>query len=342
MKKFSLLFLSFTISLNFQLSAQIIQSHKIINKINVAGDGSWDLLVIDEPLQHLFLSHGTVVNVIDLKTSQAIATIKDTKGVHGIAIASDLNKGFTSNGKDTSVTVFNSSTFEIIEKVKIDGINPDAIIYDTFTHKVFIFNGKSNDATIMDAKTNKIIGTIKLPGKPELCTNDNKGTVFVNIEDKNSIIVIDAVTLKIKNVWSVSPGEEPTGLAFDSKENRLFSVCDNKLMIIVNSENGKVVSTVPIGEGCDGVVFDADKKYIYASNGGDGTITVVKKENENSYKVVETIITQKGAKTIALNKSTHQLFLPTAEFEEKPNSTKESSHSKLPIKPNSFRVLVIE
>jgi len=203
MKKINLTLL-IAASLCFKVSAQVDKTHKIIKRISVAGDGSWDLLITDEPTQRLYLSHSSVVNVIDLKTYQVIGTIGETKGVHGIAIASDLNKGFTSNGKDTSVTIFNSNTFEVIEKVKIAGINPDAIIYDAFTHRVFIFNGRSNDAIVMDAKTNKVIETIKLSGKPELCTNDDKGTIFVNIEDKNAITVIDASTLKIKNVWSHS------------------------------------------------------------------------------------------------------------------------------------------
>jgi len=341
MKKFILTVLM-AASLCLHVSAQTDQPHKITKKINVAGDGSWDLLTIDEPAQRLYLSHSSVVNVIDLKTYQAIGAIAGTKGVHGIAIASDLNKGFTSNGKDTSVTIFNSNTFEIIDKVKIAGINPDAIIYDAFTHRVFVFNGRSNDATVIDAKTNKVIETIKLSGKPELCINDDKGTIFVNIEDKNSITVIDATTLKIKNVWSIAPGEEPTGLALDLKTNRLFAVCGNKLMAVVNGEDGKVITTLPIGEGCDGVVFDAEKKCIYASNGADGTITVVKEESENKFKVIETIITQKGAKTIAFSQKTHQLFLPTAEFGEKPQATKENPHPRPSIKANSFTVLVIE
>jgi DNA-binding beta-propeller fold protein YncE len=342
MKKFKLSCLILASALWIQIPAQTEHPHKISKKISVPGDGSWDLLTIDEPAQHLFLSHNSVVNIVDLKTYQVIGTIKDTKGVHGIAIAGNLNKGFTSNGRDTSVTIFNSKTFEIIEKVKIPGINPDAILYDAFTQKVFIFNGRSNDATVMDGKTNKVLGTIKLSGKPELCINNDKGIIFVNIEDKNSITVIDAITLKIKNEWSIAPGEEPTGLAFDSQANRLFSVCGNKLMVVVNAENGKVITTLPIGEGCDGVAFDPEKKYVYASNGADGSITIVKEENANKFMVIETLATQKGAKTIALNTSTHQLFLPTAEYGERPEPTKDNPKPRPVIKPNSFTVLVVE
>lgn len=296
---------------------------------------------MDEPTQHLFLSHGTVVNVVDLKTDKTIATIDDTKGVHGIAIANDLNKGFISNGKDTSITVFDLKTFATHSKIKIKGINPDAILYDEFSHKVFCFNAKSDDATIINAKTNEIIGTIKFEGNPEVPVSDGKGNIYVNIENKSTITVIDAATLKIKNVWSIAPGEEPTGLAIDNKTHRLFSVCANKLMVIINAENGKVITTLPIGEGTDGVAFDSEKKCAYSSN-GEGTITVVKEENENTFKVIETITTQKGARTIALNRTTHQLYTSTAEYGERPEPTKEHPKPRPSIKPNSFVVLVIE
>lgn len=316
-------------------------SYKIIKKISVAGDGGWDYLAVDEIAQNLFLSHGNVVNVVNLKTEETIATIPDTKGVHGIAMANDLNKGFISNGSDTSITVFDLSKLTIIEKVKIKGINPDAILYDEFSHKVFAYNGRSNDATVLDAKTNKIIGTIKLSGKPEFSVTDGKGNIYVNIEDKSSITVIDAKTLKVKNTWIIAPGEEPTGLAYDTKHERLFTVCDNKMMVVINAENGKVITTVPIGEGCDGVSFDQTKGMIFSSN-GEGTVTVIKQENENTYKVVETIKTQKGARTITLNKTTHQIYLPVAEYGIKPEPTKENPNSRPATKPNTFSVIVIE
>jgi len=316
-------------------------SYKIIKKISVAGDGGWDYLAVDEIAQNLFLSHGSVVNVVNLKTNETIATIPDTKGVHGIAIANDLNKGFISNGRDTSITVFDLSKLTIIEKVKIKGINPDAILYDQFSHKVFAYNGRSNDATVLDAKTNQIIGTIKLSGKPEFSVTDGKGNIYVNIEDKSLITVIDATTLKIKNVWSIAPGEEPTGLALDTKHERLFAVCDNKMMVVVNAENGKVITTVPIGEGCDGVSFDQDKGMLFSSN-GEGTVTAIKQENENVYKVAETISTQKGARTITLNKTTHQLYLPVAEYGKMQEPTKENPNPRPTTTSNTFSVLVIE
>lgn len=315
--------------------------YKVSKKINTAGDGSWDYLVVDEPTQRLFVSHGMVTQVVDIKTGKLISTIPDTKGVHGIAIANDLNKGFISNGRDTSVTVFNLKTLEIITKTKVSGINPDAILYDEFSHKVFVYNGRTANATVLDAKTNKIVETIKLEGKPEFSVTDGKGTIYVNIEDKNSITRINAVTLKVEKNWSIAPGEEPTGLALDTKNHRLFAVCSNRMMVVVNTEDGKVITTVPIGDGCDGVVFDEGKKCIFSSN-GEGTITVIKQENENKYHVLETVNTQKGARTITLNNTTHQLFLPTAEYGETPAPTTENPRPRPIIKPNSFVILVVE
>jgi len=328
------------IILTASVQAQTNPTYKVIKKISVAGDAGWDFLTVDEVGQHLFLSHGNVVNVVDLKTDKTIATIEDTRGVHGIAIANDVNKGFITNGKDTSITVFDLKTFTALDKIKIKGLNPDAILYDAFTHHVFSFNAKSNDATVIDAKTNKIIETIKFDGNPEVAVTNGKGAIYVNIEEKSTIVVIDAKTLKIKNTWSLAPGEEPTGLAIDAKTDRLFSVCANKLMVIVNAENGKVITTLPIGEGTDGVAFDEQKKCAYSAN-GEGTITVVKEENENTFKVLETVATQKGARTIALNSTTHQLYVPTAEYGERPAPTTENPKPRAKIKPNSFVVLVV-
>jgi len=317
------------------------QNYKVSKKLNVAGNEGWDYLAVDDVNQHLFVSHGSIVNVIDLKSDTSIATIPDTKGVHGIAIANDLNKAFISNGKDNSITVINLKTFELIEKVKINGVNPDAILYDTFSSKVFIYNGKSNDATVLDANTNQVVKTIAFGGKPEFSVTNNKGLVYVNIEDKNEIKVINTATLEVANTWKITPGDEPSGLAIDTETNRLFSVCGNKLMIVVDASNGKIIKTLPIGDGCDGVIFDAKNKLVFSSN-GEGTITIVKEENASTFSVLETIKTQKGARTIALNKTTNQLYLPTAEFGAKPQPTIENPRPRASIVPNSFVVLVVE
>ncbi|MEI7510066.1 MAG: hypothetical protein WCJ62_11460, partial [Flavobacterium sp.] len=301
------------IALVFNCVLGFSQNHYISRKINVAGEDGWDYLAVDNVNQHLFISHGNVVNVVDLKNDKTIATIPDTKGVHGIAIANDLNKAFITDGKDNAVTIINLTTFEVIEKVAIEGQKPDAVLYDQFSHKVFTYNAKTSDATVIDATTNKVIKNIPLGGKPEFSSTNEKGLVYVNIEDKNEIKVIDVTKLEVIHAWSIAPGDEPSGLALDVETNRLFSVCGNNLMVIVDASNGKVIKTLPIGDGCDGVAFDADKKLAFSSN-GIGNITVVKEENATTFKVLETITTQKGARTIALNKITHELYLPTAEF----------------------------
>ena len=317
------------------------QTFKVAKKINIPGNESWDYLAVDEVNQHLFVSHGSVVNVIDLKSNILITTIPDTKGVHGIAVANDLNKAFISNGKDNSVSIINLQTFELMEKVAIQGKNPDAILYDAFSKKVFTYNGKSNDATVLDAISNRELKSIALDGKPEFSVTNNKGLVYVNIEDKNEIKTIDATTLEVTNTWSIAPGEEPTGLAIDLETNRLFSVCGNNKMVVVDALNGKMVKTIPIGEGCDGVAFNPKNNLIFCSN-GEGTITVVKEKNASTFSILETIKTQKGARTIALNKTTNQLYLSTANFGEKPKPTIDNPNPRASSIPNTFSVLVID
>lgn len=317
------------------------QTYKVSKKIAVVGDEGWDYLAVDEVNQHLFVSHGNVVNVIDIKTDKTIATILDTKGVHGIAIANDLNKAFITDGKDNAVTIIDLKTFELIEKVAIEGQKPDAVLYDKFSHKVFTYNAKSNDATVLDAVSNKIVKTIPLGGKPEFSVTNTNGLIYVNIEDKNEIKTIDAKTLEVTATWSIAPGDEPSGLAIDLQTNRLFSVCGNNLMIVVDATNGSVIKTLPIGDGCDGVAFDVDKKLAFSSN-GIGTITVVKENSATDFSVLQTVTTQKGARTIALNKTTHQLYLSTAEFGAKPEPTAENPKPRPGLVPNSFKILVVE
>lgn len=325
----------------FCISNASAQTYKVSKKINVAGDEGWDYLAVDEVNQHLFISHGSVVNVVDLKTDTTIATIPDTKGVHGIAIANDLNKAFITDGKENAVTIVNLTSFELIEKVAVQGQKPDAVLYDKFSQKVFTYNAKSSDATVLDAVTNKVIKNIPLGGKPEFSVTNTKGLVYVNIEDKNEIKTIDAKTLEVTATWSIAPGDEPSGLAIDLETNRLFSVCGNNLMIVVDAVSGKVITTLPIEDGCDGVAFDSKRKLAFSSN-GIGTITVVKENNPNSFAVQQTIQTQKGARTIALNKTTEQLYLSTADFGAKPEPTAENPKPRASLVPNSFVVLVVE
>lgn len=329
--------LLFLISNHFLMA----QNLKLSKEISIPGDLGWDYLTVDEPAQRLFVSHGNVVNVVDLKTNQIIAAIPDTKGVHGIAIANDLNKAFISDGADNAVTIINLTTFELIEKISIQGIKPDAILYDKFSNKVFVFNAKSNDATILDAVTNKIVKTIPLEGKPEFSATNAKGLIYVNIEDKNQIKVIDAAKLEVARTFNISPGDEPSGLAFDGANDRLFSVCGNSMLVVTNAITGKVVTTVPIGDGSDGVFFDAKRKLIFSSN-GEGTLTVIKQKDKDSYAVLETVATVKGARTITMSKTTGTIYIPTAEFGKAPEATTENPHPRAPIVPNSFKVLVVK
>ncbi|MGZ4033738.1 MAG: YncE family protein [Bacteroidia bacterium] len=325
-------------------SSTILKSqsaYKISNKIKVEGEGGWDYLSSDDSTNRLFISHGMVVNVVNSSNGQLIGTIPDTKGVHGIALAKDLNKGFISNGKDTSVTIFDLTTLATITKIKVTGKNPDAILYDPFSHKVFTYNGRSSNSTVIDAKTNTVIGTIDLPGKPEFSVTDGKGKVYVNIEDKSEICMINPVTLKVEGTWPLGDGKEPSGLAIDIKNHRLFSVCDNKLMVILDAESGKIISSLPIGDNVDGAAFDPEKERAYSSN-GDGTMTVVQGTNGNNYKVLENVTTQRAARTITINKKTHHLYLPAAEFDAAPAATNENPRPRPAVKPGSFVILDVE
>lgn len=342
MRKLSLI-LSFVMLISVSTAfAQTAKSgYKIANRIHLEGDGGWDYLTMDDATSRLYISHGTIVQVLDVNEKKVVGTIPDTKGVHGIALAKDLNKGFISNGRDTSVTVFDLKSSEVITKVKVTGNNPDAILYDPFTHKVFTFNGRSSNSTVIDANSNKVIGTIELPGKPEFSVTDGKGKIYVNIEDKSQLCLINPTTLKVENTWSVAPGEEPSGLAIDTKDHRLFTVCGNKLMIVLDADNGKVVAKLDIGDRVDGVSYDPGLKRIYSSN-GEGTMTVVQKVNKDTFKVLENFPTQKGAKTITLNVKTHRIYLSTAEFDAAPAPTTENPRPRPAVKPNTFTIIEIE
>lgn len=308
--------------------------YKIVNKFHLQGDEKWDYLFSDDAAGLLYVSHGNMVQVVDQVKGSVVGAIADLNGVHGIAIAPDLNKGFISTKNDNSVTIFDTKTCKVIKKIEITGKSPDAILFDAFSQKVFVFNGHSDNATVIDAKTNDIVATIALTGNPEFSATDGKGKIYVNLESTSGIAVINATTYKVENVWSIAPGEEPTGLALDNETHRLFSVCANKLMVVVDAETGKVITTLPTGEKTDGAAFDPILKCVYSSNGA-GTVTVVKEINKDTFAVLENITTQKGAKTIAVNKLTHHIYLPTAEFENTPGVEKPK------LIPSTFEVLDI-
>ena len=293
------------------ISAQDYASYKVVSTFHIASAGGWDYLAVHG--NKLYVSHGTQVNILDKNTGDSLGVIPNTTGVHGIAFDDAINKGFTSNGRLNNVTVFDLKTDEITAQFAA-GKNPDAIIYEPFTKTIITCNGGSNDLSVIDPVSGKMLATIPVGGKPETAVTDYKGKLFVNIEDKNQIAMVDLKTFTVKQHWSISPGEEPTGLAIDTATGRLFAGCD-KLLVVINAANGKIVANIPIGEGCDGVAFDNERKTIFTSNGRDGTITVVKENGANNYNVIENAVTKKGARTIAIDETTHTLYVPTADFD---------------------------
>lgn len=332
------LILAVFVGLMFLNSVGVVaqSNYKIARKISVGGDGGWDYITVDGASSRIYASHSTTAVVIDIKTGKVVGSIPDTKGIHGIAVAPEINRGYTSNGRDSSVTVFDLKTLKPIDRLKVTGGNPDCILYDEFSQKIYTFNGRSSNITVIDTKENKVVATIPLDGKPEFATSDGKGRIYVNIEDKSTISVIDAKDFKVVQNWPIAPGEEASGLAMDTETHRLFSVCRNKLMVVMDAQTGKVVATLPIGDRCDGVTFDPGKKIAYSSN-GEGTITVVQEVDANTFKVLENAKSQLGGRTIAVDKVTHHLYLPTAEF-----GAPVAGERRPPIKPNSFVILDIE
>lgn len=267
---FVVIFILFTSSvINAQQSG-----YRIVNKIPIGGETHWDYLAVDNTYHRLFVSHSSSVAVMDIAKNKLVTEIKNLNGVHGIAFAPEFNKGFISNGRDNSVTVFNLKTLVVTDNIKVTGKNPDAILYDSFSKRVFTMNGRTSNSTVINAKTDKIIGTMELDGKPEFAVTNSKGNAFVNIEDKSEIQEFDSNALKVLHTWSIAPGEEPSGLAIDIKHDRLFSVCHNKLMVVLDSKSGKVLEKLPIGRGVDGCVFDEKEGLIFSSN-GEGTLTVL-------------------------------------------------------------------
>jgi YVTN family beta-propeller protein len=316
------------------LQAQTVSSFKIVNKIHLDGDEKWDYLFSDDLNSRLYISHGSIVQVVDEAIGKLVGTITGLNGVHGIAIAPTLDKGYISSGKDSSVTVFNTNSLQVLTKITVTGKGPDAVMFDSFSRKVFVFNGKTNNATVIDAATDKILATIPLDGKPESSVSDGRGKVYVNLEDKSSIAVINPTTCKVEHLWPISPGEEPTGLALDNVTHRLFSVCSNKIMVVVDAESGKIITTLPIGEKCDGVAFDQNSKFVYSSN-GDKTMTVVKEGADDKFSVIENVSTHEGARTITINKMTHHVYISAGEFETAQDGKKPK------IKPGTFVILDI-
>jgi len=303
----------------------------------VGGDGGWDYLRVDPDAHRIYLSRGTHMMIVDETTGKVIDDLPNTKGIHGMALAQDLGKGFTSNGQANSVTVFDLKTLRATSEIPIQGKDPDSIIYDPATKRVFTFNGKSNDSTVLDATSGKVVGTVTLGGKPEEPQLDGRGNVFVNIEDKSSLTEFDAKTLAIKGTWPLAPCEGPSALAIDTAHRRLFAACD-KVMVVVNADTGKVVASPPIGGDPDGNGYDPATGLLFAAC-REGLISVIHQDSPDKYTVVGNVTTQFGTRTMTLDPKTHHVFTVTADFKPAAAPTPDNPRPRPQQIANSFVIL---
>jgi DNA-binding beta-propeller fold protein YncE len=308
--------------------------YHVAKTIPVGGDEGWDYVAVDSDARRIYVSHGSRVVVLDADSGAVSGEIPDTQGVHGIAIASDLGRGFTSNGRANTVTIFDLKTLSTLGTVKA-GTNPDAIVYDAGTKRVFTMNGRSNDATAIDAASGTVVGTLALGGKPEFAVADGKGSIFVNIEDKSELVEFDPQKLAVLHRWPLAPCQEPSGLAMDRKTRRLFAGCDNKIMAVVDADTGKVIATPAIGEGVDANGFDPATNFAFASN-GEGTLTVVHEDSPNKFTIMDNVPTRRSARTMGLDLKTHNIYLPAADFDAPAPGERRGK-----MKPGSFVLLIV-
>lgn len=313
--------------------------YHVLQSWKVGGEGGWDYLKVDGQARRLYISRATRVLVLDVDSGESVGEIPDTPGVHGVALAPEFGKGFASNGRDNTVTVFDLKDLKVLTKIKV-GARPDAILYDPATKRVFTFNAGSQDATAVDAAKGEVVGSIPLGGKPEFAASDGKGTVFVNLEDKNQLFALDPEKLAVKERWDLPGCDEPSGLAMDQKHRRLFVGCGNKKMPIVDADSGKILTTLPIGDGVDATAFDDETGLAFASC-GEGVLTVVHEESSDKFSVAENVPTQKGARTMALDPKTHKVFTVTAKFGPPPAPTPDQPHPRPSLIPDTFVVLVV-
>ena len=316
-----------------------VSGYRKTQEINLGGDGGWDYLTFDPERRLLYISRSTHVAVIDPDSGKEIGTISDTPGVHGIALAPDFDSGYTSNGRDGTVTVFDTRTLRQLARITV-GTNPDAILYEPVTRRVFTFNGGSHDASVIDAKSTTIIGTMPVGGKPEFAVADGRGSIYLNLEDKSEVLKIDARLLTIAARWPLAPCENPTGISMDVQRRRLFVGCSNRLMAIVDADNGHLIGTVPIGGGCDATAFDSRANVAFSSN-GDGTLTVVRENAAGRYVVAENVPTKIGARTMALDPARQRIYLVTADYGPRPAATPAQPNPRPSILPGTFTLLVV-
>lgn len=303
----------------------------------LAGEGHWDLLAVDSQRHHLFVSRGDRVQVMNTLDGRLIGTVPGTDGVHGIAVVPALGRGFTSNGHANTLTEFDLETLRPVRDITLSGQSPDAEVFDPASGRLFVFNARSNNASVVDTALGKEIATIAFAGNPELGASDGNGHLYVNIEDKAQLVMIDTASLKVAATWSLPGCEGPTGLALDAAHARLFSACDNGVMAISDAKDGRQVALVAIGEGPDGAGFDPQARVAFSSNGKSGTLTVVHEDDPEHFRVVQTLATQRSARTMVIDAATHRLYLPAAEFEAQP----QESHARPGMVAGSFRVLAV-
>ncbi len=316
-------------------------SYKVVQKVAVGGEGGWDYLTVDAPARRLYVTRSTRVMVFDADTLAQVGEIPNTAGVHGVALAPDLGRGFASNGRASSVTIFDLKTLKPLDEVKVTGENPDAILYDGPSKQVFAFNGRSANVTVLDGASGRVNATVALGGKPEFAATDLQGRVYVNIEDKSEVVVLDARKPEVLKRWPLAPCEEPSGMAIDRQHGRIFVGCSNRMMAVVDTATGSVVATVPIGDGVDANAFDTARGLAFSSN-GEGSLTVARQDSPDRYTVAETVQTQRGARTMALDEKTHRIFLATADFGPPPSPTAEQPHPRPSLVPGSFTLLVVD
>lgn len=314
---------------------------RVVARHAVAGSGGWDYLALDRSTRHLYVSRSDRVIVLDAHDGKKIGEIDGLSGVHGIAIADDLHKGFISNGHANTVTVFDPASLKIERTVDIGAKNPDGIVYDPYSHRVFTFNGGSNDASVIDAASGKLLGHVALPGRPEFPVSDGHGHVFDNIESRNALVEIDPVAMKVTATWPLKDCDSPSGLAIDVAHHRLFSVCQNKIMAVTDSTDGRQVASVAIGEGPDAARYDARRRLVFSSNGHSGTLTVAREATPDRYEVLANVPTQISARTMALDEASGRVYLSAAELGPRPAPTKAEPRPGPTIKPGSFTILVV-
>jgi len=316
-KHFSLLFSIATAGLlgaGAAATSHAAGAYKLLKEIPVGGEGGWDYLSVDEAGRRLYVSHATKVVVIDIDQEKVVGEIGDTQGVHGMAVAADLGRGFVTDGRESKVSVVDLKTLQTLSKVDT-GQNPDGMLYEPATHEVYIFNGRGQSATVIDGKSSKVVATIALEGKPEFGAADPKaGRVYDNLEDKSTVVAIDAKTHQVVNRWPIAPGEEASGMAIDVKHHRLFLGCGNQKMVMMDDGTGKVLASVPIGSGVDANAFDAGTQLAFASC-GDGTVTIAHEDSPDTLTVVQTLQTEPRARTMTVDPKTHKIYLASAKFE---------------------------